>query len=51
MKNNKYSVTLLDVLNDYMSKQTTFGSDYPESDRAVIYFLILVFQTAKDGNQ
>ena len=40
MKNNKHSVTLLDVLNDYMNKQTTFGSEYPESDKSVNSHLI-----------
>ena len=33
MKSSKWSLTMLDVLNDYMSRKTSFSPDYPESDK------------------
>lgn len=33
MKSSKWSLTLLDTLNDYIDKKTTFSADYPESDK------------------
>ena len=29
MKSSKWSLTMLDVLNDYMLRKTSFSPDYP----------------------
>lgn len=33
MKSSKWSLTLLDTLNDYICRKTTYTPDYPENDK------------------
>ena len=33
MKSSKWSLTLLDTLNDYFARKTTYSPNYPENEK------------------